>query len=443
LALLRRKGDAWLGKAEVDKVEDTIRQHEVEVARLSEELKTLQAQREVLRVSAGVKGETECPASLPATQDEPIATVQDGERGGVTLPFEQTAAPEAYEPAVAAPPIESTDGREFVVAPVGASATDDVPVCAPWQVIAEDEEGGAALEALKVSETAKSGEDPGVVEEVQPGERHEPAQETVSSHEQVSVAQIEESRGVEHAPWRRPKRLSMEEIVQQAEFALASEKMAFVGVIRGVEAAGCLSESAAKKLNAIANPAVDQLFAVLAEHPHEATRARSVGALAERQTKDALPIFERAATDSSARVRAAALSGLYKLIGERAIPRLTRALKDEDPTVRHRVVMCLAWIGSRDVVPKLHELMTDDDASVRRAVVSALGTLKSEVSVPRVIEALDDEDVKVREAAHRTLKEVSRRNIAFNAQGALEERAKAKALWKAWWREQGASTEDR
>lgn len=252
---------------------------------------------------------------------------------------------------------------------------------------------------------------------------------------------IEESRDVEHIPSPDSRRLSIEEIAQRAEFALASEKIAVLGIIRGVEAKGHLTDSAAKKLNAIANPAVDQLFAVLAEHPHEATRARSVGALAERQTREALPILERAANDASARVRAVALSGLYKLVGEKAIPRLKSALNDEDATVRHRVVMCLAWTGSQDVVPRLHGMLTDTDVSVRRAVVSALGTLKSRVSIPRVIEALDDEDVKVREAAHRTLKELSRRNIPFDAQGTVEERDKAKALWRVWWKEDGSSAE--
>ncbi len=469
LAVLRRKGDAWRGKAEVVQVEDTIRQHEAEIARLSEELKTLQAQREAQRISEDAKSEAESPAAQPATQREPIAIVQEGE--GASLE-QETATPESFEPTVLTEPIESTDALDPVVEPIAASTTDNAPVGAAGQVIAEDAESSAELRSVAIPEVGTLEEGPGVVEQVQPeeapmpveqlepvaesapaevvaateepgaAEQPELAAETAPSQEQVSPVPAEEPRDVERTPSSRPRRLSSEEVAEQAKFALASEKMAFMGVVRGVESTGYLSESAAKKLIAIANPAVDRLFTVLAEHPHEATRARSVGALAERQAKEGLPVLERAAADDSARVRVAALSGIYKLGGEKAIPHLTRALKDREPSVRHRAVMCLGWTGSPDVVPKLHRMMKDDDVSVRRAVVSALGTLKSKGSIPHVIAALDDEDVKVREAAHRTLKELSHRNIPFDPQGTLEERDKIKAQWKVWWREQGASAEN-
>ncbi len=377
LALLRRKDDARRGKGELGQVEDAIRQDEVEIARLSEELEAVCAQWEAQRVSKGATNKAESPAALATTQ-----TVCTAEQLAAEGPLVRASIP-------------------------------------------ENRNGDAALPAFEV-----------------PAEQLESAQETPSSQGEVWTAPIRESRGAEQAPSPRPKRLSMEEIARRSEFALAWERMTFIGVIRGLETGGRLTESAAKKLTAIANPAVDQLFALLAEHPDEATRARSLGALAERQAKEALPVFKEAATDGNARVRAAAMSGLYKLGGEKAIPYLTKALKDTDARVRHRAVMCLAWMGSQDVVPKLHELMKDDDASVRRAVVGALGTLKSKASFPGLIQALDDEDVKVREAAHRTLKELSGRRIAFNAKGTLEERDKVKARWRTWWKEQRSSAEN-
>lgn len=457
LAVLRRKGDAWRGKAEVEQIEDGIRQREAEIARLSEELKTLQAQREAQCISEDAKREAECPEAPPATQEELLAEAETGELEEVSQPVYETGTSESSEPTDSASPIESADEQVPVATSVDALTVDIFPTPADEAVIAEEalvqesmaeeleeaasEEGSGLVEQVQPEEPA-----PAVVvvatEELGPTERPELAQETVPSHTQVPAAPKQESGGVKQALSPRAKRLSTGEIAQQAEFALASERMAFMGIIRGVETAGSLSESAAKKLIAIANPAVDQLFAVLAEHPHEATRARSVGALAERQAKEGLPVLERAAADDSARVRVAALSGIYKLGGEKALPYLTRAMKDHEPSVRHRAVMCLGWTGSPDVVPKLHRMMKDDDVSVRRAVVSALGTLKSKGSIPHVIAALDDEDVKVREAAHRTLKELSRRNISFDPQGTLEEREKAKAQWKVWWKEQGSSVED-
>lgn len=282
-----------------------------------------------------------------------------------------------------------------------------------------------------------------VTQELAPAEPSEATLESVLPAKPVFPEQPEpapEPRGVELFPRPRSKRLSMEDIVSQAEFTLASQKMAFVEVVQGVESTGYLTERTARRLRDIENPAVNELLMALAEHPHEATRARSLDALTERQAQEALPIFQLATADESARVRTAALSGLYRVGGEKAVPFLTRALKDDDPTVRHRAVTCLACLGTQDVAPKLLGLMKDTDASVRRAVISSLRTLKSTTAVPRLIEALDDEDAQVREAAHKTLKELSHRNIMFNPQGSPEERAKAKARWKAWWREQRLSS---
>ncbi|MBE3039951.1 MAG: HEAT repeat domain-containing protein [Chloroflexi bacterium] len=302
---------------------------------------------------------------------------------------------------------------------------------------------GAPQPAPVLAGEAANTEETMVTQELAPAEQSEATRESVLPAKPVFPEQPEpapEPRGVELFPRPRSKRLSMEDIVSQAEFTLASQKMAFVEVVQGVESTGYLTERTARRLRDIENPAVNELLMALAEHPHEATRARSLDALTERQAQEAIPIFQLATADESARVRTAALSGLYRVGGEKAVPFLTRALKDDDPTVRHRAVTCLACLGTQDVAPKLLGLMKDTDASVRRAVISSLRTLKSATAVPRLIEALDDEDAQVREAAHKTLKELSHRNIMFNPQGSPEERAKAKARWKAWWREQRLSS---
>ncbi|MCX5770091.1 MAG: HEAT repeat domain-containing protein [Candidatus Hydrogenedentes bacterium] len=287
---------------------------------------------------------------------------------------------------------------------------------------------GAPQPAPVLAGEAANTEETMVTQELGPAEQSEATPDPVLP-EQPKPAR--EPRGVELFPRPRSKRVSME---------LASQKMAFIEVVRGVESTGFLTERTARRLRDIENPAVNELLMALAEHPHEATRVRSLDALTERQAQEAIPIFQLATADESARVRTAALSGLYRVGGEKAVPFLTRALKDDDPTVRHRAVTCLACLGTQDVAPKLLGLMKDTDASVRRAVISSLRTLKSATAVPRLIEALDDEDAQVREAAHKTLKELSHRNIMFNPQGSPEERAKAKARWKAWWREQRLSS---
>lgn len=232
----------------------------------------------------------------------------------------------------------------------------------------------------------------------------------------------------------------IEEIVNQAKFALASERLIFLDVIHDIQVKGQLEENTAKRVKEIDNSAVDQLLSVLAGHPHEATRLRSLNALAERQSTQFLSVFERAVDDPNARVRVAAISGLYKLKSAEAVPYLTKALSDKNATVRHRAAVCLAWIGTPDILPCLLALLSDPDASVRRAVVAELGSLKDAISIPRLIDALDDKDDRVSDAAFRALNELTGANIDFTPRDSAEERSRATARWKTWWKDKTAES---
>lgn len=428
LAPLHREGAAEPNSAALESIEAAIRQHKLDIAQLHKELKTLRVQRKAQPASTDATGTPECLPEPPAIQREPIAVVAPADASAKDI-VEVHAGEEVL--ADVPVPVEQKQPDEQQ-APLEQQQPEDPQA---W-------DGAPQPAPVLAGETANT-EETMVTQELAPAEPSEATVESVLPDKPVFPEQPEpapEPRGVELFPRPRSKRLSMEDIVSQAEFTLASQKMAFVEVVQGVESTGYLTERTARRLRDIENPAVNELLMALAEHPHEATRARSLDALTERQAQEAIPIFQLATADESARVRTAALSGLYRVGGEKAVPFLTRALKDDDPTVRHRAVTCLACLGTQDVAPKLLGLMKDTDASVRRAVISSLRTLKSATAVPRLIEALDDEDAQVREAAHKTLKELSHRNIMFNPQGSPEERAKAKARWKAWWREQRLSS---
>ena len=440
LAPLRHKGAAEPNSAAVESIEAAIRQHKLDIAQLHKELKTLRVQREAQPASTDATGTPECLPEPPAIQREPIAVVAPADASakdivevpaGEEVLADEPVPIEQKQPDEQQAPLKQERPQE-ALAPLEQEQPEDPQV-----------RDGVPQPAPVLAGEAANTEEIMVTQELAPAEPSEATPGPVLPDKPVLPEQpepVREPRGVELFPRPRSKRVSMEDIVRQAEFTLASQKMAFVEVVRGVESTGYLTERTARRLRDIENPAVNGLLMALAEHPHEATRARSLDALTERQAQEALPMFQLATADESTRVRTAALSGLYRVGGEKAVPFLTRALKDADPTVRHRAVTCLACLGTQDVAPKLLGLMKDTDASVRRAVISSLRTLKSTTAVPRLIEALDDEDAQVREAAHKTLKELSHRNIMFNPRGSPEERAKAKARWKAWWREQRLSS---
>ena len=226
----------------------------------------------------------------------------------------------------------------------------------------------------------------------------------------------------------------LEEEAGQAEFALASQKLVFLGAVRDLQSASLQRiEGAIAGLKRLEHPVVARILTVLAWDSRADVRAVALIALTEQEADGAVPLFRQAANDGSPRVRMAALRGLYKVGRSEATPYLVKALADEDAGVRCRAVKCLRWAGVQEAVPNLLLLLNDPETLVRSAVIDALGDLKSRLVVPGLIQALDDENVLVREAAGRALANLSDRQTGFQPDGSHEARARGKAQWEAWW----------
>lgn len=74
-----------------------------------------------------------------------------------------------------------------------------------------------------------------------------------------------------------------------------------------------------------------------------------------------------------------------------------------------------------------------NDEPVRQAAAEALEQIALVKSLPALIEALDDNDTRVRHAAHRALREITRRDFDFEPDKPLKDRKEAQAKWQEWW----------
>ncbi len=74
-----------------------------------------------------------------------------------------------------------------------------------------------------------------------------------------------------------------------------------------------------------------------------------------------------------------------------------------------------------------------NDVPVRQAAAEALERIALVKSLPALIEALDDNDTRVRHAAHRALREITRRDFDFEPDKPLKDRKEAQAKWIEWW----------
>ncbi len=81
-----------------------------------------------------------------------------------------------------------------------------------------------------------------------------------------------------------------------------------------------------------------------------------------------------------------------------------------------------------------------DPSPIVRARSTGLGYgLPVTVVVPALIERLNDPDPVVRLAAHEELKEGSAQDFGFVPWGRPEERERAVARWRAWWKDREAA----
>jgi hypothetical protein len=81
--------------------------------------------------------------------------------------------------------------------------------------------------------------------------------------------------------------------------------------------------------------------------------------------------------------------------------------------------------------------LDDDDAEVRRAAALAVAMREDRVHVPKLIELLNDREPAVARAAHAALKNLSNdRDFGPAKDANRDDRLKAMAAWRDWWRKQ-------
>ncbi|HEY1378175.1 MAG TPA: HEAT repeat domain-containing protein [Gemmataceae bacterium] len=80
--------------------------------------------------------------------------------------------------------------------------------------------------------------------------------------------------------------------------------------------------------------------------------------------------------------------------------------------------------------------LKDEDAEVRRAAALACAIKEDKGLVPDLIAVLDDKDAWVVRAAAVALRTLTGQGFGPSASATAEERAKAVAAWKAWWKRQ-------
>jgi hypothetical protein len=81
--------------------------------------------------------------------------------------------------------------------------------------------------------------------------------------------------------------------------------------------------------------------------------------------------------------------------------------------------------------------LEDDNPEVRRAAALAVAMKEDRTHVERLIDLLGDEEPPVRKAAHAALKSLSEEDFGPDAGANRQEREKAIAAWRTWWKTKG------
>jgi hypothetical protein len=118
---------------------------------------------------------------------------------------------------------------------------------------------------------------------------------------------------------------------------------------------------------------------------------------------------------------------------------LVAQLSSADEGDRWKAVMSLGETRDPKVSEYLLPVLKDEDIFVRMATARMLGDLRAPEAVPALIEALGDPEPSVREAVYLALKDITRRDMAFDALGEDgEQRARQIQVWRDWWAKEQA-----
>lgn len=118
---------------------------------------------------------------------------------------------------------------------------------------------------------------------------------------------------------------------------------------------------------------------------------------------------------------------------------LVAQLSSTDEGDRWKAVMSLGETRDPAVSAYLLPVLKDEDIFVRMATARMLGDLRAPEAVPALIEALGDPEPSVREAVYLALKDITRRDMVFDALGEdAEQRARQIQVWRDWWAKEQA-----
>jgi len=107
--------------------------------------------------------------------------------------------------------------------------------------------------------------------------------------------------------------------------------------------------------------------------------------------------------DTSSRVRANVLEGLWKANLPAAIDLFKAALTDENPRVVGNALVGLYLQGDSSALPSIIELSQSPDAAMRAAMAWSLGYIKAERGIPPLQRLSMDASLNVRKHAHSGL----------------------------------------
>jgi HEAT repeat protein len=153
--------------------------------------------------------------------------------------------------------------------------------------------------------------------------------------------------------------------------------------------------------------------------------AEAVTELAKRNgmEREVVPAFRAALTNAQGAARADILLALSH-VREVSIWRdLADYLSDDSPEIRSAAAEGLARTGATEAAGRIITQMgREDNKKVRLALMNAVLKLTAVQAVPELVRWLEDPDADIRSAALRTLRVMTRQNLAGD-----------RALWTEWW----------
>ena len=131
----------------------------------------------------------------------------------------------------------------------------------------------------------------------------------------------------------------------------------------------------------------------------------------------AKPLANLLLTDSSAKVRLAAIEALDRLDSRTEYKAVLEAFSDKNPKIRSYAVELSASWKIKDALPTITNMLKNDRSNkVRASCAYALGIYANYAAVPALIGALDDDYMDVKIHAMESLKKMSGQNYGYDKQ---------------------------